>query len=90
MARSGKITIATAGTAQRGPDEVCRHVAIKAVAANTGVVYVGNDDAGDVAAANGFEIAQTDDHIVLVVNNLLDLWFDAATNGDVICWIKID
>ncbi len=90
MARSGQITVSTAGTAVQGPDEVCRLVVIKPLSSNTGVVYVGNDGAGDVASTNGFEMASTASPITLSVNNLQDLWFDAATNGDVLCWIKVD
>ena len=90
MARSGQITVTTAGTAVQGPDENCHHVAIKALSGNTGVVYVGNDDAGDVTSANGFEMAATDDQVIMRVSNLQDLWFDAATDGDILCWIKID
>ena len=90
MARSGQINIASAGTAVQGPDEQCRHVAIKALSGNTGVAFVGNDGAGDVSSANGFELAATDDAIILHVNNLQDLWFDASNNDDKLCWIKID
>lgn len=86
---SGVITISTAGTAQQGTAGVVSNNGfyLKGLAGNTGVVYVGGDGAGDVAAANGFELSQ-DQLIHVTVANLSDLWFDAATNGDKICWIK--
>jgi hypothetical protein len=86
---SGVITIATAGTAVQGTDIALGNgVFIKALSGNTGKVYVGNDGAGDVTSANGFELAQGD-LILLQVANLNNLWFDSATNGDKICWLKV-
>ena len=87
MAHSGQITITTAGTAVQGtavggaPDFY-----IKALSGNAGLVYVGNDGAGDVTSANGFELSAGD--VVFYHGFLSDLWFDAATNGDKVCWFR--
>lgn len=89
MARSGQVTVTTAGTAVSGPDQKARLVVVKALAGNTGIVYVGNDGAGDVTSSNGFELS-TGESVLLQVPNLNELRFDAATNGDKLCWILVD
>lgn len=84
---SGQITVTTAGTAVQGTAVVLNNgVWIKALAGNTGVVYVGNDGANDVTSANGFQLS-AGDLILVQVRNLNELWFDAATNGDKLCWL---
>ena len=86
---AGQITVTTAGTAVQGATTVLENgVYIKALAGNTGKVYVGNDGADDVTSANGFELSPGDPPIIIQVWNLNELWFDAATNGDKLCWIK--
>jgi hypothetical protein len=85
---SGQITVTTAGTAVQGGNvELSNGVYVKALAGNTGVVYVGNDGAGDVAAGNGFQLS-AGEVVPVQVSNLNQLWFDAATNGDKFCWLK--
>ena len=91
---SGVITISSAGTAQQGTDVAAWRPAIdgggffiRGLAANTGVIYVGNDGAGDVASTNGYSLA-AGAQIFVVCNNLNELWFDAATSNDKICWLK--
>lgn len=86
---TGQITVASAGTAVQGSDvDLINGVYIRALAGNAGVVYVGNDGAGDVTSANGFELS-AGDFIIIQVRNLSDLWFDAATGGDKLCWMKV-
>ena len=88
MAKSGQITVSTAGTAVQGPATTGLLVAVKAMAGNTGLVYVGNDDAADVTALNGFELSQGEG--VVVRKGLAALWFDAATSGDKLSWLELD
>ena len=85
---SGQVTVTTAGTAVQGTDvDSDNGFFIKALAANSGVVYVGNDGAGDVSSSNGYQLS-SGEQILVEASNLKDMWFDAATNGDKICWIK--
>lgn len=88
MAKSGQITVTTAGTAVQGPTTSGIRIAVKAMTNNAGLVYVGNDDSGDVTSANGFELAPGEG--VVVNKSLKALWFDAATNGDKLCWLELD
>lgn len=84
---SGQITVTTAGTAVQGTAVQGYGFFIRALSTNTGVVYVGNDGAGDVTSANGYELA-AGDQIYIEVRNLNELYFDSATNGDKFCWLK--
>jgi len=91
---SGVITISSAGTAQQGNNVAAWRAAqdgggffIRGAAGNTGVVYVGNDGAGDVASTNGYELS-AGDQIFVICNNLNELWFDAANSSDKIHWLK--
>lgn len=85
---SGQITVTTAGTAVQGTDVTLNNgVWLAALGGNTGNCYVGNDGANDVTATNGFELVKGVTFIHVTVRNLNELWFDAATNGDKVCWI---
>lgn len=95
---SGQITVTTAGTAVQGPDIAADKVALAAHPGNTGIVYVGNDGAGDVAATTGFPLLSsatlTGSFVVIElarygVKNLNALWFDAAVNGNKVCWLIV-
>ena len=91
--RSGQVTVTTAGTAVAGPSTPKGTVwQLIAPSANTGVVYVGNDGADDVTAANGFVVSETCPMIVHTTpgGSLAEYYFDAATNGDKICWLKLE
>jgi hypothetical protein len=85
---SGLITVTTAGTAVQGGNVALTNgVFVKAHPDNTDTVWVGNDGAGDVAATNGYPL-NAGEFIVIQVDNLSDLWFDADVNGEKICWLK--
>lgn len=88
-ALSGQITVSTAGTEVQGPNIALPNgVYISALAGNAGVVYVGNDGAGAVSSSTGYQLRKDGPPILVQVSNLNKLWFDAATNGDKVCWIK--
>jgi hypothetical protein len=87
---SGQITVTTHGTAVQGTATVKKGTyLIKALSGNSGLVYVGNDGAGDVTSANGYELS-AGDQIVVVVSNLNGLWFDSASDGDKLCWLFLE
>ena len=87
---SGQVNVTTNGTAVQGPDIKGKMFALQAHPSNSDVAWVGNDGANDVSSANGFPLNAVGPGIVLVVDSSLnELWFDAATNGDDICWIRL-
>lgn len=89
-ARSGQITVTTAGTAVQGPaTPTGRWFVLAAHPDNTNDVWVGNDGADDVTASNGFGLAAGDAVAVEVRRSLDELWFDADTNGEKVCWLLV-
>lgn len=84
---SGLITVTTAGTAVQGTNVPAQGFFIRSLAANTGLIYIGNDGAGDVASTNGYSLSPGD-QIYIEVPNLSCLWFDSAVNGEKACWLK--
>lgn len=87
-ARSGQITVTTAGTAVQGPDVPGECFLLKAAPANTNPVWIGNAS-GTVAATSGLGLKAADNGIEIAVTNLKLLWFDATTSGEKICWLRV-
>ncbi len=91
MALSGQKTVSTAGAAEAlGAQPIGGPIAVKALAANTGVVVVGNDGAGDVTTANGFQLSAGEVVIFNHVASLANILVDAAVNGEGVCWLALD
>lgn len=96
---SAIITVATAGTAVKGPSDLRGSVfRLHARYGNAGMVYVGNDGNDDVESGNGAELGPGDDLIVNVhwresagesPDSLERFHFDAANSGDIIDAIRI-
>ena len=92
--RSGRTTVATAGTAV-ALSAVSRRVGrirIEALLGDAGVCYVGNDGASDVSSATGFVLypataSRSGNYVEFECIDMADIYVDAATNGDGVCWI---
>jgi len=95
---SGQATVSSAGTAVQltssNEERPFSVLLIKALVGNAGLTYVGNDGAGDVTSSNGFELSPGDS-VKLDFRNPItgegreftsNIWVDAATSGDVVCW----
>ena len=83
---SGQKTISSAGTAETlATSTAIVSVTIKALAANTGNVYVGGSNVDDT---NGFVLAKGDT-VSLDVDNLADVYLDVDTNGEGVSFIYI-
>jgi hypothetical protein len=90
-ALSGQQTVTTAGTAvPLGTQAIGGPLAVKALAANTGVVVIGCDGAGDVTTSNGFQLAAGEVIIFNHAAHLGNIWVDAAVNGEGVCWLALD
>lgn len=90
-ALSGQKTVAVAGSAVAlGAQAIGGPIAVKALAANTGLVVIGNDGASDVTVANGFQLAAGETIILNHVASLSNVYVDAAANGDGVCWLALD
>ena len=89
MARSGQITVSTAGTAVVGTSRLSHLIALKAHPDNTDAVWVGNDGASDITSSNTYPL-DPGEAIVVEVGNLADLYFDADVSGEKVCWLALD
>jgi len=88
---SGQKTITTAGTALAlGSQVINVPLMIKALDTNTGIVAVGNDDAGDVTVSNGMRLAAGDAIIMEFVGDLANIFVDSAVNGEGVAWLALN
>jgi len=90
---AGTTTISTAGTEQRISNTAnrVRWIKIKALAANSGIAYVG---VSDVTATNGYELSAGNEIEINFADvggtiTFSTIYVDAATNGDKVCWAVI-
>src|SRR4030042_2588595 len=79
--KSWRVTVAAAGTAVQGPYTGPGTFIIRGDPNNTGVCYIGNDGADDVAAGTGYTLDSAN-QVVVVTRNMNEFWFDVATGGD--------
>lgn len=64
-------------------------VLVKALTTNTGLIYVGNDGAGDVSSSNGLPLEAGDVVIFDFIGDLAELCVDSAVNGEGIAWVRL-
>lgn len=84
---NGKTTVSTAGTrvALAGAT-ACKSVTIKALATNTGLIYVGNNT---VASTNGLQLAPGES-VSLDIADLSTVNLDAANNNDGVTYLGVN
>ena len=86
MIFSGQVTVTAAGTAvQAGADAASKQYWLRAHPDNTGNIAIGGDD---VTVGSGLVLASGDPPI-LVECALSELYVDAATDGDKLCWLLV-
>ena len=91
VAHSGKKTITAAGTAEAlGSGQVAGPLMVKALAANTGKIYIGNDGAGDVASTNGLELSAGEPVVFQFVGQLSAIMVDSSVNGEGVTWLCLE
>ena len=87
---SGQTTVTAAGTeVVLGSVLVNGPVMVKALAANTGLVFVGNDS-GAVSSSTGMQLAAGETLIFNHVGNLGSLLVDSAVNGEGVAWLALE
>ena len=82
---NGQNTVASAGTAEAlaTSQALVSGVHVKALNANVGIVYVGDSS---VDSATGYELS-AGESVFLETDNLADVYIDAATSADGVCYI---
>jgi hypothetical protein len=83
---SGQETVASAGTAEQLPAQACKSVSIKALAGNTGKIYVAGDY---VDSSTGYELA-AGESVDLCIDNVNRLYIDASVNGEGVSWLAVN
>jgi hypothetical protein len=80
---SAEVSVSTAGTAVQiaATGKTLKWgVLFKALAGNSGMIYVGNVS-NDVASTNGIEL-DAGEQIFIPAMDLSDIWIDASVNGE--------
>jgi len=92
-AKSGQITVTTAGTEVVGPVTMLTQevfdILIKAHPSNTGLVFMGNDGSAAVSSATGMALS-AGDIVIVQAQDLTGYWFDSAVNGEKFCWLIVN
>lgn len=87
---SGQLTISTAGSPVRGPAQAAgTYFALKAHPSNAGTVWFGNDGADSVGNGSGFPL-DPGEMVEVYARTLAALFFDADTDGDRVCWYRVE
>lgn len=83
---NGKKTVTTAGTrVTLASSQAIKSVTIKALAANTGTIYVGD---GSVSSTTGFQLA-AGDSISMDIANLATVNLDASVSGEGVSYLAV-
>ena len=89
----GTTTVSTAGTEVQISNTAnrVRYIKVKALAANSGITYLG---VSDVTATNGYELSAGNEIDINFAQSggtvaFSTFYVDAATNGDKVCWAVI-
>jgi len=84
---SGRTTVTTAGTqVVLGAGEVHGMLYIKALAANTGIIEVGDVN---TAAVSGYQLSAKEELLYYNVQDLADIYIDATVNGEGVCCTRL-
>jgi hypothetical protein len=88
---SGTTTVTTAGEAVKlSTLNVNKPVAIKAMATNSGVMYVGNDGSNDVSLTTGFPLEGGEAVVLGYVGDLESIYIDSQYNGEGVAWLVLE
>jgi hypothetical protein len=91
MVISGQKTVTTAGTAVAlGTESIQGPLMVKALPANTGYIYIGNDGSGDVSSSNGLALDAGEAVVFDWVGSLGTLIIDATVNGEGVAWLRLN
>jgi len=82
---TGQKTVTTPGTPEQvSSDGPCKVAFIKALAGNSGTVYVAAASS-PAPSANGMELAAKES-ITIEVDALSKIWLDVSSGGEGVCW----
>ena len=62
---------------------------VKAMPANTGIMYVGRHSDGTISATTGYPLSAGDQVPFENVDNLAQIMVDASVSGEIVAWLRI-
>ena len=80
------VSVSTPGVRVQLPSVACKSVTVKAMAQNTGLVYVGD---GSVTSGNGFQLSPGDS-VSVDIDNVNRLWIDAAVANEGVTMLAVN
>lgn len=80
---SNKVSVTAAGTKVQLGSTVCVSVTIKALATNTGLIFVGNSS---VSSLNGFQLS-AGDGVSFNISNINAIYIDSSVNGEGVTYL---
>ncbi len=83
---TAKKTVTTAGTQVQFGNNACKAVSIKALAGNTGKIYVGKSD---VASTDGYELS-AGEAIEFAIDNTNRVWIDSSVDGEGVTYLWVN
>jgi hypothetical protein len=88
---SGQKTVTTAGTEEAlGDQQINGPLMVKALNANTGLIFIGNAGGGVVASGSGMELDAGEVAIFDWVGNLASIMVDSAVDGEGVAWLCLN
>jgi len=87
---TGQVTVTTAGTeVQISASSVPLNngVFVKALPANTGIMYVGNNGSNAISSSTGYPL-DAGEQVFFQVADLDEIWVDASVSGEKVAWAK--
>tara|TARA_Y100000310_G_C20660306_1_gene804374 strand:+ start:1876 stop:2331 length:456 start_codon:yes stop_codon:yes gene_type:complete len=82
---ANQLTVTTAGSRVNFVSLASLSITIKALAGNTGLIYVGGNT---VDSSNGFELS-AGDSISLAIDNHDEIWIDSSVSGEGISYMSV-
>jgi len=82
---ANQVTVTTAGSRVNFISLASLSITIKALAGNTGLIYVGGNT---VDSSNGFELS-AGDSISLAIDNHDEIWIDSSVSGEGISYMSV-
>jgi len=82
---TGRLTVPVPGARVQLPDVPCRSATLRALAANTGAVYLGNEL---VDSSTGFPLA-AGDAVDIAIDNLRRLYLDVAVAAEGVAYLVV-
>jgi len=88
---SGIKLVTVAGTAEQiAGTNINKPLAVKALATNSGVMYLGNDGTDDVSSITGYPLSAGEGVIFGYLGDMGVLYIDSQYSGEGVAWLVLE